>query len=362
MYMRDHAAQISRLVADLQGVIASRAEEFLETEPVAAMPGRTHMQHAQPIQLSHYLLAHVWPLVRDLERLNDWSKRNDRSPYGSGALAGNTLGLDPELVAEELGFADTEFNSIDATASRDLTSEFSYILTQIGIDISRFAEEIIIFNSQEFGFIKLDDAYSTGSSIMPQKKNPDIAELARGKAGRLIGDLTGLLATFKALPLAYDRDLQEDKEPLFDQVDTLEVLLPAFTGMVATMQFNLKRMRDLAPRGFALATDIAEWLVKQHVPFKVAHELSGHCVQRVEEMQAETDDKTLDLWDLADSDFVQIFEGYVDAETAPKVREILSLDGSLAARNGINGTAPESVRQQLERYKDTAESLTYTRR
>ncbi len=194
------------------------------------MPGRTHLQHAQPVLLAHHLQAHAWPLVRDLERLRDWSARAAVSPYGGGALAGSTLGLDPQLVARELGLDRPAENSLDGTSARDVVAEFAFIAAMIGVDISRFAEEIILWNTREFGFVTLDDGYSTGSSIMPQKKNPDIAELARGKAGRLIGNLTGLLATLKGLPLAYNRDLQEDKEPVFDSVRTLEVVLPAFAG------------------------------------------------------------------------------------------------------------------------------------
>ena len=284
MFLRDHGRQIAQLVRELIESLAAQAERHLGI----AMPGRTHLQHAQPVLLSHHLLAHAWPLVRDLDRLAEWDARvASDSPYGSGALAGSSLGLDPEQVAADLGFTGSTPNSIDGTAARDFVAEFAYITAQIGVDISRLAEEIVIWNTQEFGFVTLDDGYSTGSSIMPQKKNPDVAELARGKSGRLIGNLSGLLATLKALPLAYNRDLQEDKEPVFDSVDTLEVLLPAFTGMVATMTFDTARLEELAPQGFALATDIAEWLVRQGVPFREAHEISGTCVTICEERHIE---------------------------------------------------------------------------
>ena len=199
----------------------------------------------------------------------------------------------------ELGFAGSCANSIDGTASRDFVAEFAFVAAMAGVDVSRLAEEVILWNTREFGFVTLHDGYSTGSSIMPQKKNPDIAELARGKSGRLIGDLAGLIATLKALPLAYNRDLQEDKEPVFDAVDTLEVLLPAFTGMVATMRFDLERMQELAPQGFSLATDIAEWLVREGVPFREAHEISGACVRVCEERGIELDE-------LSDADFAAI--------------------------------------------------------
>ena len=259
----------------------------------AIMPGRTHLQHAQPVLLSHHLLAHAWPLLRDVDRLRDWDARVAAdSPYGSGALAGSSLGLDPEGVAAELGFTGSSANSIDGTAARDFVAEFAYVTAQIGVDVSRLAEEVILWSTREFGFVTLHDSWSTGSSIMPQKKNPDIAELARGKAGRLIGNLSGLLATLKALPLAYNRDLQEDKEPVFDSVDTLEVLLPAFTGMVATLTFDTARMAELAPQGFSLATDVAEWLVREGVPFRIAHEVAGACVRRCEELGIELDELT----------------------------------------------------------------------
>ena len=219
------------------------------------MPGRTHLQHAQPVLLSHHLLAHAWPLLRDVDRLRDWDARvAGDSPYGSGALAGSSLGLDPQAVARELGFTGVERNSIDGTAARDFVAEFAFIAAMTGVDLSRIAEEVVIWTTAEFGFARLDDGYSTGSSIMPQKKNPDIAELTRGKSGRLIGNLTGLLATLKGLPLAYNRDLQEDKEPVFDSVDTLLVVLPAVTGMVATLTFDTARLADARSSGL-LARD-----------------------------------------------------------------------------------------------------------
>ena len=330
-YLRDQASVISTLVTDLVEVLVSRAEEHLGV----AMPGRTHFQHAQPVQLSHHLLAHAWPLVRDLERLQDWLKRANLSPYGAGALAGNTLGLDPNIVARELGFVAPTQNSIDATASRDVVAEFSFIAALIGINLSRFAEEIIIWASAEFDYIKLHDAYSTGSSIMPQKKNPDIAELARGKAGRLIGDLTGLLATLKGLPLAYNRDLQEDKEPVFDAVDTLTVLLPAFTGMVATLEFNRNRLELLAPAGFSLATDVAEWLVKQRVPFRDAHEITGKLVSYCEQ-------HNLELHEVPDAEMAAI-----STHLTPEVRDVLTVGGSIKARSGAGGTALPRVLDQI---------------
>ncbi|HJB63231.1 MAG TPA: argininosuccinate lyase, partial [Candidatus Microbacterium pullistercoris] len=270
----------------------------------------------------------------DLERLRDWRVRAGVSPYGGGALAGSTLGLDPALVAQELGLDRPAENSMDATAARDVVAEFAFIAAQIGIDISRLAEEIIVWNTREFDFVTLDDGYSTGSSIMPQKKNPDIAELARGKAGRLIGNLTGLLATLKALPLAYNRDLQEDKEPIFDSVDTLEVVLPAFTGMIQTLVFHTERMAAQAPEGFSLATDVAEWLVKQGVPFRDAHEISGSLVRACEE-------RGIGLEDADDALLASVSD-----HLTPGVRSVLSIEGSVASRAGAGGTAPDRVAEQ----------------
>jgi argininosuccinate lyase len=331
LYLLDHGAVIAHLVVQLIDAIASQAEKHVD----AVMPGRTHLQHAQPVLLAHHLLAHAWPLVRDLERLRDWRVRASTSPYGSGALAGSSLGLDPVLVASELGLSGPTENSIDATASRDTVAEFAFIAAQLGVDISRLAEEIILWNTREFDFVKLDDAFSTGSSIMPQKKNPDIAELARGKAGRLIGNLSGLLATLKGLPLAYNRDLQEDKEPVFDSVETLEVLLPAFTGMVATLRFNTDRMRELAPQGFSLATDVADWLVRQRIPFREAHEVSGSLVRFCEE-------NGLELHEPTDEQYLA-----VSPHLTAGVRDVLTVDGSIASRDGAGGTAPVRVAEQL---------------
>lgn len=345
MYLLDHSRTVAREILRLIDALVAQAE----AHPDAVMPGRTHLQHAQPVLLAHHLQAHAWPLLRDLERLRDWSARAAVSPYGGGALAGSTLGLDPQLVARELGLDRPAENSLDGTSSRDVVAEFAFIAAMIGIDVSRFAEEIILWNTREFGFVTLDDGYSTGSSIMPQKKNPDIAELARGKAGRLIGNLTGLLATLKALPLAYNRDLQEDKEPVFDSVRTLETVLPAFAGMVATMRFHTDRMAALAPQGFSLATDVAEWLVKRGVPFRDAHEISGHLVRVCEE-------NGIELHEVTDEQLAS-----VSAHLSPEVREVLSVEGSVASRTGVGGTAPVRVAEQraelIQRVQATAHAL-----
>ncbi|GAA1222816.1 argininosuccinate lyase [Kitasatospora nipponensis] len=348
MYLRDHGRIIGALILDLQEALVGLAE----AHPDTAMPGRTHLQHAQPVLFAHHVLAHVQALGRDAERLRQWDTRTAVSPYGSGALAGSSLGLDPEAVAAELGFEGGSVgNSIDGTASRDFVAEFAFVTAMIGINLSRIAEEVIIWNTKEFGFITLHDAFSTGSSIMPQKKNPDIAELARGKSGRLIGNLTGLLATLKALPLAYNRDLQEDKEPVFDSCDTLEVLLPAFTGMMATLTVHRERLEELAPAGFSLATDIAEWLVKRGVPFRVAHEVAGACVKVCEGLGIE-------LGDLTDEQFAAI-----STHLTPQVREVLSVHGAIGSRDGRGGTAPSAVAVQLAEVKaDLAVQREWTER
>ncbi|MDK8663375.1 MULTISPECIES: argininosuccinate lyase [Corynebacterium] len=336
MWLRDALRGVALDVSDLIDAIVAQAE----AHPDAIMPGKTHFQAAQPILLAHSLLAHAQPLLRDLDRIKDADKRLAVSPYGSGALAGSSLHLDPEAIAEELGFDSATDNSLDGTSSRDFAAESAYVLAQIAIDISRFAEEIIAWSTPEFGYVTLHDAWSTGSSIMPQKKNPDVPELARGKAGRLIGNLSGLLATLKAMPLAYNRDLQEDKEPLVDSVTQLSILLPAFTGLVSTLTFHEDRMRELAPAGFTLATDLAEWMVRQGVPFREAHEASGACVRIAES-------RGVDLVDLTDEELAG-----VDKRLLPEVREVLTVDGAVASRDTRGGTAKPRVVEQRERVRE----------
>ncbi|MGZ4555663.1 MAG: argininosuccinate lyase [Mycobacteriaceae bacterium] len=331
MWLRDAVRRVGVGVLDVVEALTTQAEQH----PEAAMPGRTHLQHAQPVLLAHHLLAHTHPLLRDVERFVDFDKRAAVSPYGSGALAGSSLGLNPDAVAAELGFSAAAENSIDATSSRDFAAEAAFVLAMIGVDLSRLAEEIILWSTAEFSYVTLADAWSTGSSIMPQKKNPDVAELARGKSGRLIGNLTGLMATLKAQPLAYNRDLQEDKEPLFDSVAQLEMLLPALTGLVATLEFHTDRMAELAPAGFTLATDVAEWLVRQGVPFRVAHEAAGGCVRAAEA-------RGVGLPDLTDAELAQVNE-----RLKPQVREVLTVAGSIASRDAHGGTAGVRVAEQL---------------
>ncbi len=331
MYLRDALRSVALEIQGVVSALAGQAERHLGVP----MPGRTHLQHAQPVLLSHHLLAHAWPLVRDLDRIRDLDRRLSVSPYGSAALAGTSLGLDPEAVAEDLGFASSVANSIDGTAARDVIAEAAYVLAQIGVDLSRLSEDVIIWSTHEFGFATLADAWSTGSSIMPQKKNPDVAELARGKSGRLIGNLAGLLATLKGLPLAYNRDLQEDKEPVFDSVDQLLILLPAVAGLVGTLTFHPDRLAALAPKGFSLATDIADWLVRQRVPFADAHHLAGACVRLCEQ-------HGLELSDLSAEQLAG-----VDPRLTSEVREVLTVAGSIASRDGRGGTATSRVAEQL---------------
>jgi argininosuccinate lyase len=330
-FMLDASSAIEAQVLDYLDALCSKAENHIGV----AMPGRTHFQHAQPVLLSHHLLAHAWPQVRNLQRLEDWRKRASRSAYGAGALAGSTLGLDPKIVAEELGFNGVNENSMDATSSRDLVAEFVFILSLIGIDLSRISEEVIAWVSFEFGYATLADEFSTGSSIMPQKKNPDIAELTRGKSGRLIGNLAGLLATLKGLPLSYNRDLQEDKEPMFDSFDSLMLIFPAFTGMIATLTFDKERLESLAPKGFSLATDVAEWLVKQGVVFRDAHEITGQLVQFCEANELELDQ-------VSDEQLIK-----VSKHLTPEVRKVLKVSVSIEARNGTGGTSSSQVIDQL---------------
>ncbi|MCS5480820.1 argininosuccinate lyase [Corynebacterium sp. YIM 101645] len=333
MWVRDAVRDIAIGVTELVDALVDQAE----AHPDAIMPGKTHFQAAQPVLLAHQLLAHAQPLLRDIERIRDLDKRLAVSPYGSGALAGSSLKLNPEAIAEELGFDSAADNSIDATSSRDFASETAFVLAQLSVDMSRLAEEIIAWCTPEFGYITLSDSWSTGSSIMPQKKNPDVAELTRGKSGRLIGNLAGLLATLKAQPLAYNRDLQEDKEPIVDSVAQLNLLLPAMTGLVSTLTFHEERLRELAPAGFTLATDLAEWMVREGVPFREAHEASGACVRIAEA-------RGVGLDELTDEELQS-----VDSRLTPAVREVLTIDGAVASRTTRGGTAGARVAEQRDR-------------
>jgi argininosuccinate lyase len=341
MWLRDAIRELGNKVLDVVAALATQAA----AHPSAIMPGKTHLQSAQPVLLAHHLLAHAHPLLRDIDRLLDLDQRTAVSPYGSGALAGSSLGLDPEAIAADLGFDAAADNSIDATSSRDFAAEAAFVFAMIGVDLSRLSEDIILWSTTEFGYVRLHDSWSTGSSIMPQKKNPDIAELARGKSGRLIGNLAGLLATLKAQPLAYNRDLQEDKEPVFDSVAQLGMLLPAMAGLVGTLTFDTDRMAQLAPQGYTLATDIAEWMVRQGIPFRVAHEAAGAAVKAAEA-------RGVGLEELADEELAGIHPGLT-----AQVRDVLTIAGSVNSRDAHGGTAPSRVAEQLAALRDTADQL-----
>ncbi|MCX8562319.1 argininosuccinate lyase [Mycolicibacterium mucogenicum] len=341
MWLRDAIKTVGNGVLDVAAALAEQAA----AHPTAIMPGKTHLQSAQPVLLAHHLLAHAHPLLRDADRLLDLDKRAAVSPYGSGALAGSSLGLSPDAIAADLGFNAAADNSIDATSSRDFAAEAAFVFAMIAVDLSRLSEDIILWSTTEFGYVKLHDSWSTGSSIMPQKKNPDIAELARGKSGRLIGNLAGLLATLKAQPLAYNRDLQEDKEPVFDSVAQLELLLPAMAGLVGTLTFDTDRMAALAPLGYTLATDIAEWMVRQGIPFRVAHEAAGAAVKAAEA-------RGVGLEELAADELAGIHPGLT-----AEVRDVLTIAGSVESRDARGGTSPARVAEQLVTVRDTAERL-----
>jgi len=332
LYLRDHARQVADALGQLEQALLEQAERHCDTPA----PGMTHLQHAQPVLFAHQLLAHVQAYARDVHRLRDWDLRASVSPLGSGALAGSSLGVDPVSTAAELGFGSAAANSMDAVSDRDFVAEFLFVAALLGVHLSRLGEEVVLWNSTEFGWVTLDDAFSTGSSIMPQKKNPDIAELARGKAGRLIGHLTGSLAMLKGLPLTYDRDMQEAQEPCFDAVETLLLVLPAMAGMIATMTVHADVLEASAPTGFALATDVAELLVKNGVAFRDAHEAVGQLVAWC----------TLNGQDLHEPDDAQLAS--ISAHLTSDIRGVLDVRGAIAARDAHGGTAPVRVAEQLE--------------
>ncbi len=337
LYLRGQARALTDWLLTLCDALTSQARY----NPDVPAPGMTHLQHAQPVLFSHQLLAHVHAFARDLDRITDWDARAARCPLGAGALAGSSLPLDPVAVATELGFAAPCENSIDAVSDRDFVAEFLFVTALLGVHLSRLGEEVVMWCSHEFGWIELHDSYATGSSIMPQKKNPDIAELARGKAGRLIGGLTGLLVTLKGLPLAYDRDLQEDKEPAFDALDTLEVVIPAFAGLIATMTVKPQVLRAAAPVGYTLATEVADWLVLRGVPFARAHQIVGALVARCAHQQCE-------LHELSDDQLAKI-----SPALTPEVRTVLTVDGAITARTTPGSTGREPVAAQLASLIDT---------
>ena len=332
LFAIDHMLEVAHQLLALQDALLTKASEYGD----APAPGFTHLQHAQPVLFGHEIAKHVHAFSRDLDRIKDWLARTSVSPLGSGALAGSSLPLSPEVTAKNLGFHSSSANSIDGVADRDFVAEALFILSMVGIHLSRIGEEWCIWATTEFGWAKVADAYSTGSSIMPQKKNPDMAELARGKAGRLVGNLTGVLTMLKGLPFAYNRDLQEDKEPLFDSIDTLLLVLPAVTGMVATTEFDREKMALAAPMGFSLATEIADYLVRARVPFAAAHEAAGKCVAICESSDRQ-------LHELTDSELSQIHP-----ELKSNVRDVLTVHGALESRTTVGGTSPASFKEQIK--------------
>ena len=339
LYLRDEAEALEEMLKNLLKTILGMAEENLDT----IMPGYTHLQKAQPITFAHHVMAYYEMFSRDLSRLSDWKKRMNIMPLGSGALAGTTYPLDREFVAKELEFSDITKNSIDGVSDRDFVCEMAFVLSMIMVHLSRFSEEIILWSSNEFGFVDLDDAYSTGSSIMPQKKNPDVAELARGKSGRVFGDLMGLLTMMKGLPLAYNKDMQEDKEQIFDAIDTVKMCLPVFSGMLSTMKLRKGRMLDGAKGGFTNATDVADYLVKKGLPFRDAHAVVGKMVAYCLDKDTVIDALTMDEF----KTFSDIFEN--------DVYDAISLETCVNMRKIVGGPAKETMSKIIEQYKNNLE-------
>lgn len=340
LYLRDHARGVASRLVELCEALIEHAGHHINTPA----PGMTHLQHAQPVSFAHQLLAHVQAFSRDVERLVDWDRRTAICPLGSGALAGSSLRLDPVAVARELGFRIPAANSMDAVADRDFAAEFLFVAALIGVHLSRLGEEIVLWTSQEFGWVSLDDAFATGSSIMPQKKNADIAELARGKTGRLIGDVVNVLTMLKGLPLAYNRDMQEVQEPVFDAVETLQLVLPAMTGMISTMTVHADVIAAAAAQGYTLATEVADWLVRAGVPFREAHEITGRLVA----LCVSTD---RELHELTDTELLEVSE-----HLTPEVRSVLDVHGALESRTTPGSTGPWAVMEQLVRTADSLES------
>jgi len=332
LFAIDHMLEVAALITVLNSAILKKASEYVND----SAPGFTHIQHAQPVSFGHELAKHAHAFARDLDRIHDWFKRTSVSSLGAGALAGSSLPLDPAHTAKNLGFESAFANSIDAVSDRDYVAEALFICATVGLHLSRIGEEWTLWASTEFAWAKVADEYSTGSSIMPQKKNPDMAELARGKSGRLIGNLVSVMTMLKGLPFAYNRDLQEDKEPLFDSVDTLLLVLPAITGMVATTDFDREKMAAAAPTGYSLATEIADYLVRKNVPFASAHEAAGKCVALCERSSRQ-------LHELNDEEFTSIHPSLDGG-----VRAVLTVAGALSSRTTAGGTAPALVTEQIK--------------
>jgi len=334
LYTKRALAEVAEGVLALQDVLRRRAIEAGD----AALPGYTHLQRAQPVLLAHHLLAHGWAFARDVDRLLAARARADVSPLGAGALAGSSLALDPDGVAADLGFSERFENSLDAVSDRDFVVEALFVLALLGTHLSRIGEEIVLWTSQEFGFLRLDDAYATGSSMLPQKRNPDIAELARGKAGRLVGHLTGMLVTLKGLPLAYNRDLQEDKEPLFDSVEQVQRALSAMSGLLATAVFDVARMAAAADAPEAAATDLAEYLVGRGMPFRESHAIVGGLVRDAAQRHVP---------------LAELVEAHPDL--GPDALPLLEPGAAVLRRTTPGGAGPAPVAEQLLRFGERLE-------
>ena len=330
LWTRGALDEVIDLVGRLQRTLLVQAEAAGD----AYLPGYTHLQQAQPVALAHHLLAHGWALGRDVDRLREARRRTDVSVLGAGALAGSSLPLDPTITAAELGFGAVFDNSLDAVADRDFVADALYACSMLGVHLSRIGEELILWASTEFGFVTLDDGFSTGSSMMPQKKNPDIAELARGKAGRLVGHLTGFLTTVKGLPLTYNKDMQEDKEPLFDAIDTVCLTLLALDGMISTTTFNVETMAAQADTPYAAATDLAEWLVARGMPFRDAHAVVGEKVRRALAGEGS-------LHELVAA----------DPQLGDEAAALLAPGVSVTRRTTRGGGAPAAVAEQITRFR-----------
>ncbi|HLG00390.1 MAG TPA: argininosuccinate lyase [Acidimicrobiia bacterium] len=340
LYVRREGAAVRERLASLMGVLVRRAEDARD----AYLPGYTHLQRAQPVLLAHHLLAHFWALARDVERLDQALARAEVSPLGAGALAGTSLPVDPDATAATLGFARRFDNSMDAVSDRDFVAELLFVAALAQVHLSRMGEEIVLWSTDEFGFVRLADEYATGSSMLPQKKNPDIAELARGKAGRLIGDLTGFLATLKGLPLAYNRDLQEDKEPLFDALDTLGLSSVALGGLLSSATFDVERMRAAADDSASAATDLAEYLVGSGMPFREAHALVGNVVRQAIERGVPIEELVM-----------------TEPALGPEALELLGEGVAVQRRTSPGAAGPDAVKPQLARAKDLLATLTQER-
>ena len=335
MYCREEVEEIRKRIAGLQTALLDVAEKF----PNAVVPGYTHLQRGQPVLFAHHLLAYVEMLGRDAGRLSDAQTRIDVMPLGSGALAGSTIVLDRELVAKELGFSQISQNSMDAVSDRDFIAEVLFALSLLGLHLSRLSEDVVLWASAEFGFVTLSDAHTTGSSLMPQKKNPDVAELTRGKSGRLLGNLVSLLTTLKGLPMTYNRDLQEDKEPLFDSIDTAKLVLAVFAEMIGQMTVDEAVTAEAAGDPMLLATDVADYLVLRGVPFRQAHEIVGKATAFCVKEGRGFPDLSLD-------EFREFSEAFED-----DVFELFDVEKALAARKAAGAPSPDNVAAQIQRWR-----------